>query len=54
MTWVSGPDDSEHFYDPEREVLEELGYEPSCTLRGVFERNYDIVEATATESRLTG
>ncbi len=37
-------DDSEHTYDPEREVLDELGYEPSCTLEKVFERTYGIVE----------
>lgn len=37
-------DDSEHFYDPEREVLDQLGYEPSCSIQEVFERTYEDVE----------
>lgn len=37
-------DDSDHFYDPEREVLDELGYEPSATVEDVFRRTYNVVE----------
>lgn len=40
-------DDSEHFYEPERHVLDELGYEPSCTVQDVFERTYAVVERHA-------
>jgi UDP-sulfoquinovose synthase len=38
-------DDSEHFYDPDREVLDQLGYEPSATVEAVFKRTYDVVNA---------
>jgi UDP-sulfoquinovose synthase len=37
-------DDSEHFYEPERAVLDELGYEPACSVEAVFERTYEIVQ----------
>ncbi|MFB6361027.1 MAG: NAD-dependent epimerase/dehydratase family protein [Halobacteriales archaeon] len=36
-------DDSEHFYDPDREVLDQLGYEPSATVEEVFKRTYEVV-----------
>jgi nucleoside-diphosphate-sugar epimerase len=40
-------DDSEHFYEPEREVLDELGYEPSLSVERVFERTYEVVNRFA-------
>ena len=40
-------DDSDHFYEPEREVLDQLGYEPSTTVEAVFERTYAVVERFA-------
>lgn len=36
-------DDSPHFYEPEREVLDELGYEPTRSIREEFERTYEII-----------
>lgn len=37
-------DDSDHFYDPERTVLDDLGYEPSATIEDVFRRTFNMVE----------
>lgn len=37
-------DDSEHFYAPERHVLDDLGYEASSSIEAVFERTYEIVD----------
>ena len=37
-------DDSEHYYEPEKAVLERLGYEPSTTVEEVFERTHAIIQ----------
>lgn len=37
-------DESDHVYDPEREVLDELGYEPTRSLEDEFERTYEVIE----------
>lgn len=37
-------DDSRHFYDPEREVLDELGYEAAKSLEDAFHETYHVVQ----------
>lgn len=40
-------DDSEHYYEPEREVLDELGYEPRRPLPAEVERTLEVIERHA-------
>lgn len=47
-------DDTDHQYDPERVVLDELGYEPARSIEAEIERTYDIVEAHADRIDIKG
>lgn len=47
ITRIDNPrveDDSDHDYDPDREVLDQLGYEPTTSIRDVFRRTHSIIE----------
>lgn len=47
IAFVENPraeDDSDHDYDPEREILDELGYEPTRSIEDEFRRAFAVVE----------